>query len=169
MAHQTNSICPLRLKKATNTDISKIITIYHKGFENLYRRYHDDETNPYKESPDLIYSKMQISGSCYHFIIYNNRIIGLIRTIINRQRTVAEISPLVILPAFQNNKFAQKTLKKIELLHPTVKIWRVNTIKQEPKLIHLYLKCGYQLIQNKIQPIKQGMDIVFFEKRIGSL
>ncbi|MCV3741462.1 GNAT family N-acetyltransferase [Lentilactobacillus hilgardii] len=151
-------------KKATSSDIPTIIEIYHAGFKELYNRYHDDKTNPYKESAHTIQEKMKLPNSIYYFIIHNKIKIGIIRIVANYRYKAAEVSPLVILPEFQGQKLAQKSVQEIESLFPTIRTWYVNTIKQEPKLIHLYLKCGYQIVPHKIQTIRDGMDIVFFRK-----
>ena len=43
------------------------------------------------------------------------------------------------------------------------KSWNLDTIKQEPKLCHLYEKMGYRRTEKK-NTIKEGMTLVFYEK-----
>ena len=38
-----------------------------KSFKDLYKKYHDKTTNPYKEPKDLIKHKMLMSNSNYFF------------------------------------------------------------------------------------------------------
>ncbi|MDH5106221.1 GNAT family N-acetyltransferase [Lentilactobacillus diolivorans] len=151
-------------EKATVDQVPTIVKMYQASFAELYHRYHDDATSPYKESAESITQKLQHSNSSYYFIISDKLKVGLIRVVTTVAKKEATISPLLVLPKFQGQKIAQRALQQIELQYPTVKIWYIDTIKQEPKLVHLYLKCGYKLIPDKIQTIKNGMDIVFFRK-----
>lgn len=154
----------LNFRKVTIDQVPTIVKMYQVSFAELYRRYHDNETSPYKESAESIVQKLKQSNSSYYFIILNKLNVGLIRVVTTKTEKAATISPLLVLPKFQGQKIAQQALQQIEQQYPTVKAWYIDTIKQEPKLIHLYLKCGYRLIPDKTQTIKDGMDIVFFRK-----
>ena len=72
---------------------------------------------------------------------------------------------ILILPEYQNKGLAQQAIKKVEALYPEAEYWRLDTIAQEDKLCHLYSKMGYQKT-GEIEHIKDGMDIVFFEKQV---
>ena len=54
-------------------------------------------------------------------------------------------------------------MKQLEALYPNADSWELDTILQEEKLCHLYEKLGYRRT-DQIKPIKEGMDLVFFEK-----
>ena len=51
----------------------------------------------------------------------------------------------------------------MEALYPLAKSWRLDTIKQEAGLVHLYEKMGYRQT-GKEKRIKEGMDLIFLEK-----
>ena len=67
------------------------------------------------------------------------------------------------MPEYQGNGYAQQALSAIEALYPFAKSWNLDTIKQEPKLCHLYEKMGYRRT-GKENTIKEGMTLVFYEK-----
>ena len=73
------------------------------------------------------------------------------------------ISPMMILPQYQNKGYAQKAMLKIEELYSDIKCWQLDTIKQEDKLCYFYEKVGYRKT-GKEEEIKQGMDIVYYQK-----
>ena len=52
-----------------------------------------------------------------------------------------------------------------EKCYPKAKVWELDTILQEESLCRLYERLGYQRT-GKTKRIKDGMDIVFFEKII---
>ena len=156
----------LSFKKATNSDLDKIIFMYRKSFKDLYEKYLDEDTNPYKEPKTLIKHKMLMLNSDYFFIQKDNESIGLIRILTDPKTNQGKVSPILILPNWQNQKLAQKAMLDIEKKFSQVKTWYLDTIKQEAKLIHLYLKIGYQIIPGKHKHIKDGMDLVYFIKQM---
>ena len=155
----------LSFKKATTSELDTIISMYRKSFKQLYEKYLDEDTNPYKESKDLIKHKMLLPNSDYFFILNQNKPIGVIRILTDPKKDEGKISPILILPNWQNQKLAQKTMLDIEKKFSQVKTWYLDTIKQEAKLVHLYLKVGYKIIPKKQKHIKNGMDLVYFIKK----
>ena len=63
---------------------------------------------------------------------------GAIR--VQRQEAECYRIGLYVLPEYQGNRYAQQALSAIEELYPFAKSWNLDTIKQEPKLCHLYEK-----------------------------
>ena len=54
---------------------------------------------------------------------------------------------------------------QIEKKFSQIKTWYLDTVKQEVRLIHLYLKMGYQIIPGKHKHTQHGMDLVYFIKK----
>lgn len=79
---------------------------------------------------------------------------------------VGKISPLLILPEYENNGLAQMALLEIEHKFYNVKEWHVDTIKQENKLLHLYIKSGYKVTDQAEVHIKEAMELVFLIKYV---
>lgn len=110
---------------------------------------------------------MSQTNSYYFFIIYNQYEVGLIRVMLDSEdMMVGKISPLLILPEYENNGLAQMALLEIEHKFYNVKEWHVDTIKQESKLLHLYTKSGYRFTGHAEVHIKEAMDLVFLIKYI---
>ncbi|QAS69989.1 GNAT family N-acetyltransferase [Oenococcus sicerae] len=154
----------LSFQKASENDLEQIVSMYRISFKKLYDRYHDEKTSPYKEPAEVIQRKIRQNSSFFFFITEDRVRVGLIRVMLDPKQPNAKISPLLVLPSFQGQKIAQHALAAIENLFPDIKTWYVDTIKQEDKLVHLYLKCGYKIIEDKNQNIQPGMDLVFFSK-----
>ena len=53
------------------------------------------------------------------------------------------IGPLFVLPRYQNQGLGYAAIQKAFAMFPGVKVWRLDTILQEPGNCHLYEKCGF--------------------------
>ena len=121
-----------------------------------------DETSPATEPFERTLQRFSNANITYYLILEKQDIIGAIR--VRKQDTVTYVLvQIFILPEFQNKGYAQQAIEKVESLYPEAEHWRLDTIKQEEKLCYLYSKMGYQRT-GEIEHIKEGMDIVFFEK-----
>lgn len=146
-------------------ELSTILNIQKKAFKSLYIKYRDTETSPYKESIQDIERRFVMENSFYYFIKKDSSIVGYIRIVTTSNQTKARISPIAILPQFENRGFGKQTMYEIESLFPSVKEWSLDTIKQETKLLNFYLSLGYTKLE-KEERINDNMDISFFRKVI---
>ena len=128
-------------------------------------KYRDTETSPYKESIQDIERRFAMEGSLYYFIVVSSTIIGFIRIVTNPNETKARISPLAILPEFENKGYGKQAMSEIENLFPVIKEWSLDTIKEEIKLIRFYLNLGYVELK-KVERMNENMHISFFRKII---
>ncbi|RRK11012.1 GNAT family N-acetyltransferase [Lactiplantibacillus garii] len=141
--------------------------MYHQSFADLYARYRDTATNPYCETATSVAAKVVRPGSTYWSILTGATVVGLIRVITGEAPKQARISPLLILPSFQEHHLAAAALSQIEGRYPNVHTWHVDTIAQETKLVHLYTKLGYHQILGKQTVIQPGMTVIYFEKDVN--
>ena len=131
------------LEKLGINDCTHIHEMQVKSFASLLEKYKDGNENPGAESIEKIIEHMRQPSSTYFSIRVEGKDIGVIR--INRvSETVSRVSPIFILPEYQNHGYAQKALLLAESLYPQSLIWTLDTIKQEEKLCHLYEKLGYK-------------------------
>lgn len=152
-------------QRADVSDVPALLTMYRQSFKPLYERYHDTATNPYLETPASLRAKLVRPGSYYEWIVNGTTRVGVIRvTVTDTPPITGRISPILILPAYQGQHLAEAALKAIEGEFATVQRWTLDTIVQEPKLMHLYQKMGYHRVVGKLTTIQPGMDIVYFEK-----
>ena len=75
------------------------------------------------------------------------------------------LSPLGILPDFQNQGLAQAMFRQLEQLYQPTDGWKLDTILQEQGNVHLYEKLGYQRV-GEVQHYNERMDLIGFEKDI---
>lgn len=75
----------------------------------------------------------------------------------------ARIAPICVLPNFQGKGIAYKAMLETEAIYPEIKKWQLETIQQEPHLVRLYQKLGYQLT-GYVEKINDAMSLVYFEK-----
>ncbi len=152
----------IKLQKAHISDCEKIHIMQVKSFKHLLDKYNDINTNPGAESLEKVIGRMKQDFTDYYFIQLNEENIGAIR-ILRLQGNVFRISPMFILPEFQGKGLAQQTIKAVEALYPQAKGWRLDTIKEETKLCHLYEKMGYKRT-GKEEVLQDNMTIVHFVK-----
>lgn len=152
----------IKLKKANLSNCEEIHALQVKSFQALLDKYNDITTNPAAEPIEIIIEKMNQEFTDYYFIQLQNINIGAIR-IVRLDNNVFRISPMFILPEFQGNGYAKSAIKEAEALYPQAKVWQLDTIKEEPKLCHLYEKMGYKRT-DKEEKLKENMTIVFYVK-----
>lgn len=152
------------LNKAVFSDCKQIHKMQASAFAQLLEKYCDYETNPASESLEKIQNKFNQSFTDYYFIMLDETKIGVVR-VVRISDTICRISPMLILPEYQNNGYAQRALSAVEKLYPNAKEWKLDTIKEESKLCHLYEKCGY-IPTGKEEILKDGMTIVYYNKRV---
>ncbi len=160
------------LKFATEKDVVLLHQMQREAFLPLYEKYHDDEMNPAKESLEKVMWRIIGANGEYYLIQADGETAGAIRVARKKvQRgkekvyleNVQYISPMFVLPAFQNQGIAQAAIKKAFTLYPDTITWKLDTIKQEPGNCHLYEKCGFIRI-GKGYAVNQNMTLIDYEK-----
>ena len=155
----------IRLILAKPGDEKIIHALKYSSFLPLYERYKDDETSPAKEPIEKVITKLKSEDTDYYIINAGSKPVGGIRVVddgIENGRHVYHISPLFIIPEYQNMGIGQRVMQMIFDMYEDADIWRLSTIKQEAGNCHLYEKCGFKLVGNEM-PINDKMTIVFYE------
>lgn len=152
----------LILIEATESDMKEIWEMQVEAFKDLLEKYKDYDMSPATESYENILNKYKQSWTKYFFIIKDNNKVGAVRVIDKGDGSRKRIAPLWIMSPYRNQGLAQLAIKELEKLYGS-NHWELDTILQEKGNIYLYEKLGYRRI-DKIEHIKAGMDIVFFQK-----
>ena len=152
----------IALRKAEPQDCRQIHAIQVEAFAELLEKYHDTATNPGAETVEKVAARMAQDTTDYYFIQTGGRSIGAAR-IQRLPEDVCRVSPIFILPAFQGKGYAQEAMRALEELYPQAKKWRLDTIKEETKLCHLYEKLGYRRTGRE-EILQLGMTIIYYEK-----
>lgn len=150
------------LVKATKSDMKEIWEMQVEAFKSLLEKYQDYDMSPATESYENLLNKFKQPWTKYLFIVRNGEKIGVVRVIDKEDGSRKRISPIWIMPLHRNQGLAQLAIKELERLYGS-SYWELDTILQEQCNIYLYEKLGYKRI-DKIEHIKEGMDIVFFQK-----
>lgn len=144
-------------------DAELIHRMKYEAFMPLYEKYHDDETTPVNETIDSIIIKLNNPDSQYYLIRWRGENVGAVRVARRLKKDVLFISPLFILPEYQNRGIGQAVIRQVIDLYPDAVTWRLDTIKQEEGNCHLYEKCGFVRIGDE-HVINESMTLVDYEK-----
>lgn len=158
----------LKLILATEKDAPLIHQLKKEAFMPLYNKYHDDETSPVTEKIERDIWRIQRAGSDYYIIQLNGENIGGVRVadcVGNREfeEGVFYISPLFILPKFQNRGLGFAVIQKVFEMYSHAKKWRLDTILQEKANCHLYEKCGFLRVGEE-KVVNEFMTLIDYEK-----
>lgn len=145
--------------------IDTVFEIQQAAYKPMYEKYHDDNSNPYMESKEMVLQKYMRTNTKGYIFVEDGVPVGAVRININAEDRSGRVSALGVHPQHQGRGIAQQALKKIEKLHCDVERWLLDTILQEKGNCHLYEKLGYKRT-GKNEKINEKMTLVFYEKII---
>ncbi len=161
----------IKLKLAEEKDAECMHGLQVEAFMPLYEKYKDDDTSPAKESLERITCKIVEVNSDFYFIMFNGEKVGGVRVRWHHGGKVYEnvnwISPIFIIPKFQNRGIAGKVIEKLFDSYPDTKEWKLETIKQEKGNCHLYEKYGFVRVGEDIA-VNDRMILVEYVKKCES-
>ena len=152
------------LKRANINDAIEIHKMQIASFKSLLEKYQDFDISPGAEPIDKIIERLNQNITHYYIIKMNNESVGAIRIVMKENGKRCRISPIFILPQYQNKGIAQNVFKKIEEIYKPDNGWELDTILEEKGNCHLYEKIGYRKT-GKTDKINDKMTIIFYEKR----
>ena len=154
----------IELIKAGFQDCALIHAIQVEAFAELLEKYHDTKTNPGAEPLEKVEARMAQEITDYYLIQAKGRPVGAVR-VQRLPENICRVSTISVLPGFQGKGYAQEAVLALEALYPQARKWRLDTIKEEEKLRHLYEKLGYRRTGRE-EVIQPGMTIVYYEKTV---
>ena len=152
----------IKLIRATIEDSKELWQMQLESFQSLLDKYQDYDTNPASEPIDKIIYRLKQEETYYYFICMNDVKVGAIRIIDFKSDENKRISPIFILPQYQNKGIAQIAMQLCEQLHGSEN-WELDTILQEEGNCYLYEKMGYHRT-GKTEAINDKLTLVFYEK-----
>ena len=156
----------ITLNKTTLSDAKLIHAMQLKAFELLLRTYQDYDTNPGNEAIERIVSRINQPHSIYYLIKMDKEIVGAIRVLELDEGKKCRISPIFVLPQFQNKGIGQRAMQLAETLYPNAAKWVLGTILEEKGNCHLYEKMGY-CQTGETKRLNEKLTLVFYEKNLG--
>ncbi|MBQ8165446.1 MAG: GNAT family N-acetyltransferase [Lachnospiraceae bacterium] len=152
----------IKLIRATIEDSKELWQMQLESFQSLLDKYQDYDTNPASEPIDKITNRLKQEETYYYFICMDDAKVGAIRVIDFKSDGNKRISPIFILPQYQNKGIAQIAMQLCEQLHGSEN-WELDTILQEEGNCYLYEKMGYHRT-GKTVAINDKLTLVFYEK-----
>ncbi len=154
----------IELELITSGEAECLHKMQVEAFIALYEKYRDDITSPAKESLEKITQKIVEDNSDFYFILFNGKRVGGARVKWHNGRNVKWISPIFVIPQFQNKGIASAVIEQLFEMYSSDTIeWRLDTIKQEEKNCYLYEKCGFVRVDNETV-INEKMTLVEYTK-----
>ena len=155
----------MKLEEVREDELPQLHEMQVKSFMPLYEKYHDDGS-PAIESLERIKKRAARPNRKYYFVVKDGARVGVINVGHNDpdEKHVSFISPLFILPEYQNKGYGYVAIMKSFELYPDVTTWKLETIKEEPANCYLYEKCGFVRVgEDKV--INEKMTLVDYELR----
>lgn len=152
----------IKLIRATIEDSKELWQMQLESFQSLLDKYQDYDTNPASEPIDKIIYRLKQEETYYYFICMDDAKVGAIRVIDFKSDGNKRISPIFILPQYQNKGIAQIAMQLCEQLHGSEN-WELDTILQEEGNCYLYEKMGYHRTGKNVA-INDKLTLVFYEK-----
>lgn len=152
----------IKLIRATIEDSKELWQMQLESFQSLLDKYQDYDTNPASEPIDKIIYRLKQEETYYYFICMDDAKVGAVRVIDFKSDGNKRISPIFILPQYQNKGIAQIAMQLCEQLHGSEN-WELDTILQEEGNCYLYEKMGYHRT-GKTEAINDKLTLVFYEK-----
>ena len=148
--------------KVKAEEVETVWRMQTEAFRGLLEKYHDYDISPAAEPISNVQKRFAQPETTYWFIEAEGERVGVIRVIDRNDGSRKRISPLWIMEEYRGKGYAQEAMKAAEEIYGADN-WCLDTILQEKGNIHLYEKMGYRQT-GRVDHIKDGMDIVYYEK-----
>ena len=154
----------VKLVEVKEEEIPELYEMQVRSFIPLYEKYHD-ECSPAIEGIERVRARFSADNRKYYFIMKDGARVGAINIGHKDpdEKKISFISPLFILPEFQNQGIGYAAIQKAFEILPEVVCWKLDTILQEPANCHLYEKCGFVRVGEE-KPINDRMTLVDYER-----
>ena len=154
----------IELIEVHEEEIPELHRMQVESFMPLYEKYHD-AGSPAIEPVERIRRRFAVINRNYYFIVKDGARVGAINIGHNdpNEKKVAFISPLFVLPQFQNMGIGYAAIQKAFEKLPEVTCWKLETILQEKGNCHLYEKCGFVRVGEE-KPINDVMTLIDYER-----
>ena len=156
----------ITLREVTGEEIPELHEMQVKSFMPLYEKYHD-ECSPAIESLERVKKRFEAENRKYYFIMKDGARVGAINIGHKdpNDKKVSYISPIFVLPEFQNRGIGYVAIQKAFGLMPDVTTWKLDTILQEPANCHLYEKGGFKRVGEETV-INDKMTVIDYELKL---
>ena len=153
----------VELVRVSIEDTELVWNMQLKAFEALLIKYQDFDVSPGNEPLEKVIERLKQPFTYYYLIKMDGMAVGAIRVVDRKDETSRKrVSPLFVLPEYQNKGIAQWALSEVERIHGSER-WKLDTILQERGNCYLYEKMGYK-VTGETKAVNERMTLVFYEK-----
>lgn len=156
----------VKLEAVREDEVQQLYDMQIESFMPLYEKYHD-EMSPVNESFEKVKAKALGENRKFYFIVKDGARVGAINIgskSWDTEEACLYISPLFILPKYQNQGIGYVAIQKAFSMFPDAKVWKLDTILQESGNCHLYEKCGFVRVGDECI-VNDKMTLINYEKR----
>lgn len=156
----------IKLEEARDDELEELLELQKESFMPLYEKYRD-EGSPALDTIDRVRSRVREDRKYYFIVYYGMRVGGInigSKPGCDSDPNVKYISPLFVIPHFQNRGIGYEAICKAFEMFPDAAAWKLSTILEEPRDLHLYEKCGFVRVGNE-EKINDRMTLVSYEKK----
>ncbi len=156
----------VNLEAVREDEIGQLHDMQVKSFMPLYEKY-EDAGSPAIETIDRVRARASQENRKYYFIVKDGARVGAVNVgnkLSDSNRNSVYISPIFILPEYQNQGIGYIAIQKLFALYPQETLWKLDTILQEPANCHLYEKCGF-VKTGEEEIVNAKMTLIGYEKR----
>ena len=155
-------VIEINLEKAIESDAQAIFDIQVRAFTPLLETYQDFKTSPATETVDRTMTRINNPSGEFYKIMLNNKLVGAI-CVFWKEKFQFWISPMFILPEYQGQGIAQKSIVIVEEMFPHATTWELATIQEEKGNCYLYEKMGF-VKTGIIKKLNGRTTLVFYKK-----
>ena len=151
------------LKKARVMDAHDLLNIQRSAFAKYSLKYGKFEADPCNMSLHRMEFNIRYRLGDYQKIMLGDQIIGGAFGFQLEEEHVWKVAQFYILPEFEHLGYGTDAFKAYLELHPDVKTWYADTIKQEEANLAFYQKFGFEIIDEEAE--HEGLSFVTLIKK----
>ena len=153
----------VRLQPARAEDAIRLTEMQARAFMPQVHRRGGFETSPAAETPDRMLERITSDKSHSFIIVADGMYAGMIR-IKELKEGAYKISPIFVLPEFQNQGVGQKAMSLAEELFPDARLFTLFCVREEEKNVYFYEKLGFRKTGYE-RKLEKNITLIEYERR----
>lgn len=156
----------VRLQPARAEDATRLSEMQTRAFMPCVYKRGGFETSPAAETPDRMLERITSEKSHSFIILADEMYAGMIR-LKELGEGAYKISPIFVLPEFQNQKIGEKAMRLAEETFPDARLWTLFCVREDEKNTHFYEKLGFYKtgVERKLAP---NITLIGYERRTNT-
>lgn len=153
----------VRLQPAKAEDAVRLSEMQTRAFMPQVLLRGGFETSPAAETPDRMLERITSAKSHSFIIVADDMYAGMIR-IKELNDGACKISPIFVLPEFQNQGIGQKAMALAEEMFPSARLWTLFCVREEEKNVYFYEKLGFEK-NGYERKLAENITLIGYERR----